>query len=201
MATVQLKLGPADHGRALTLDDFDDAEFTPGHKYEIIDGRLYVSTSPNPAENILEHWLFIKLLTYSADHADVLNYVTLRSRVFVHSRKKDTAPEPDIAAFRDFPLEQRYETLRWQDTSPALVAEVLVEGDPQKDLERNLQLYFRVSSIREYWVLDGRDDPNEPTLIQHRRHGKRWVIRSFPFGSTFATKLLPGFSLLIDPRK
>jgi Uma2 family endonuclease len=201
MATVQLKLGPVDHGRALSLDDFDDAEFAPGHKYEIIDGRLYVSTAPNPAENILEHWLFIKLLAYSTAHTDVLNYVTLRSRVFVHSRKQATAPEPDIAGFQDFPLGQPIRGLRWQDMSPILVAEVLVEGDPQNDLRRNAELYLEVSTIREYWVLDGRDNPDEPTLIQHRRHGKRWVVRSFPYGSMFTTKLLPDFSLLINPRK
>jgi Uma2 family endonuclease len=84
---------------------------------------------------------------------------------------------------------------------PVLVSEVLVEGEAEKDLERNPELYLAVPSVREYWVLDGRADPNEPTLIQHRRYGKRWVVRRFPYGSTFATKLLPGFTLLIDPRK
>lgn len=54
MAGVQLKLGPTDHGRKLSLDDFDEAEFEPGARYEIIDGRVYVSAEPNPAENFLE---------------------------------------------------------------------------------------------------------------------------------------------------
>jgi Uma2 family endonuclease len=201
MATVLLRLSATDHGRRLTLDDFDDAEFEPGYKYEIIDGRLFVSTAPNPAENILENWLFLKLVLYSGQNQTVINYVTVKSRVFIHTRKKDTVPEPDIAAFQDFPLGQPFEELRWQDLGPLVVAEVLVDGDPFKDLQRNADLYFELPSIREYWVLDGRDDPNEPTLIQHRRYGKRWLIRSFPYGSTFTTKLLPGFSLLIDPRK
>jgi Uma2 family endonuclease len=201
MATVQLTLGPADHGRPLTLDDFDDAEFEPGHKYEIIDGRLDVSPFPNPPENVLENWLFRKLLLYSEQHPQIINYVTTKPRVFVHSRKKATVPEPDIAAYHEFPLGQPLEGLRWQTLGPILVAEVLVEGDPRKDLQRNVALYFEVPSIREYWVLDGQDNPNEPTLIQHRRHGKRWVVRPFPYGSTFTPKLLPGFSLLIDPRK
>ena len=46
MSTVQSKLGPADHGRAMTLDEFDDADYEPGYKYELIDGRLYVSPDP-----------------------------------------------------------------------------------------------------------------------------------------------------------
>jgi Uma2 family endonuclease len=131
----------------------------------------------------------------------VLNSVTNKRRVFVHSRRKATVPEPDIAAYHAFPADRSLRDVRWQDVGPVLVAEVLVEGDPQKDLGPNAELYFDVPTVREYWVLDGRGNPDEPTLIQHRRYGKRWVVRSFPYRSTFATKLLPGFSLLIDPRK
>ena len=200
MSTVQLKLGPTDHGRALSLDDFDDAEFAPGHRYEIIDGRLYVSEEPDPTENELELWLFEKLWDYSRSKASVLNRVTNKGRVFVQRRPDDTIPEPDIAAYSDYPLDRKYSGIKWSDVSPVLVCEILLHN-PVKDLERNVELYFEVPSIKEYWVLDARDNPEQPTLIQHRRHGKRWVVRSFPYGSTFTTKLLPGFSLLIDPRK
>lgn len=200
MSIAQLKLGPADHGRRLTLDDFEDADFAPGFKYEIIDGRLYVSSEPAPAENTLELWLFGKLWDYSRSPSSVLNRVTNKGRVFVHARKNDTIPEPDIAAFTDYPVDLRNDAVKWSDVSPVLVCEVLL-GDAAKDLTRNVVLYLAVPSIREYWVLDGREDSEEPTLIQHRRYGKRWVVRSFPYGATFATKLLPGFSLVIDPRK
>jgi Uma2 family endonuclease len=201
MSSVQLKLGPADHGRQLSLDEFDEAEFEPGAKYEIIDGRLYVSAEPNPAENFLETWLFIKLITYSGLRQDIINYVSVKSRLFVHSRSKSTVPEPDLAAYQNYPREKPLKELHWRDLGPILVAEFLVEGDPHKDLVRNSELYLEVPPIREYWILDGRQNPDEPTLIQHRRHGTRWVVRSFPYGSTFETKLLPGFSLAIDPRK
>ncbi|HJZ57590.1 MAG TPA: Uma2 family endonuclease [Gemmataceae bacterium] len=201
MSIAQLKLGPADHGRELSLDDYESADYEPGFKYEIIDGRLYVSPTPNPPENFLEMWLYRALLFYSHEHPDVINYLSTKSRVFIPRRKKATAAEPDIAAYSDYPLGKRLRDIRWQDTSPLLVAEVLVDGSPEKDLDRNLDLYLEQPSVREYWVLDGRDEPDEPTLIQHRRYGKRWVVRNYAYGSTFATKLLPGFSLLIDPRK
>jgi Uma2 family endonuclease len=200
MSIAHLKLGPADHGRRLTLDDFESAEFEPGHKYEIIDGRVWVSYEPDPAENRLEQWLLGKLLAYVGANPNVLNYVTNKARVCVPGREEGTWPEPDIAAYSDYPLDLRLDAVRWEDVSPLLVCEVLI-GDPEKDLSRNVELYFEVPSIREYWVLDGRDDPNEPTLIQHRRHGKRWVVRSFPYGSAFTTKLLLGFQLVIDPRR
>ena len=199
MAAVQLKLGPTDHGQPVSHDDFESAEFAPGFKYEIIDGRVYVSQEPDPVENELELWLFEKLWDYSRGEASPLNRVTNKARVHVPDRPAETVPEPDIAAYSDYPLDRRFGGTKWVEVSPVLVCEVLT-GDPDKDLTRNVALYLTIPSVREYWVLDGRANPGEPTLIQHRRHGKRWVVSEYPFGSTFTTKLLPGFSLLINPR-
>jgi Uma2 family endonuclease len=201
MATIHLKLGPADHGRALSLDEYESADYEPGFKYEIIDGRLYVSPQPNPPENFLEEWVGLALRLYARANPAVINYVTAKGRVFVHARRQATVPEPDLTAYAGYPRGVPLDEIRWDEQSPVLVVEVLVEGGSEKDLVRNAELYFEVPTIREYWVLDGQEDPNEPTLIQHRRYGKRWVIRSYPYGSTFTTKLLPGFSLVIDPRK
>ena len=52
-------------------------------------------------------------------------------------------------------------------------------------------------------ILDHRcaADPDRPSLIVRRRRGKRWASESTSFGAKFTTKLLPGFSLLIDPRR
>jgi hypothetical protein len=65
----------------------------------------------------------------------------------------------------------------------------------------SVQLKLGPRDVREYWILDGRDNPEEPNLIQHRRHGKGWAVKLFPYGSIFTAKLLPGFSVVIDPRK
>lgn len=201
MSIAQLKLGPADHDRPLTLDDFESADYEPGFKYEIIDGRLYVAPEANLAEHQLEKWLTRKLERYADDNPDVINFVAEKGRVFIPVRRFTTIPEPDIACYHGFPTDAPLGEVSWEDVSPVMVAEVLVEGKPEKDLNRNPNLYHDVPTIREYWVLDGQDDPNEPALIQHRRYGKRWLVRRFPYGSTFTTKLLPGFSLLVDPRK
>lgn len=108
-------------------------------------------------------------------------------------------PEPDVAAYRNFPLEKDIEDVRWQEVSPLIVVEILT-GDPAKDLVRNVALYWQVPSIREYWVVDGRESLSRPTLRVYRRHGQRWINREYPFESTHMTRLLPGFELRIDPK-
>ena len=199
MATL-LKIGPADHGRPLTLEEFLTASSQEGYHYELIGGKLYVSPTPNPQENWAEMWLTSLLLMYARAHPEVINYVTTKCRVFVPGSEEVTAPEPDLGAYRDYPRDRGPHDLRWVEVSPLLVVEVLVEGNPDKDLNRNVELYRQVPSIREYWILDAREDAAHPTLLVYRRRDRRrWrkVLTVEP-GATYTTDLLPGFALVLD---
>ena len=201
MTTVQLKLGPADHGRPVTSDELHSAEYEGGFKYEVIDGRLYVSAAPNSPESFLETWLRDKLWDHVRVACAPAGRVLNKARVFVPGRTRLTVPEPDVAVYLDYPIHTPIRDLRWQDMSPQLVAEVLVDGSIDKDLGRNPPLYLKVPSIQEYLVLDGSISPDEPSLICHRRRRKTWVVGTVPYGETFTSGVLPGFTLLIDPRK
>jgi Uma2 family endonuclease len=89
----------------------------------------------------------------------------------------------------------------WRDVSPLLVAEVVSPDNAEKDLVRNVELYLAVPSIKEYWILDPRDDPDRPTLRVYRRRGARWQKPiDLAFGDTYTTRLLPGFTLTVNPR-
>jgi Uma2 family endonuclease len=200
MATVTQKIGPPDHGRPMTLDEFIRGDYQEGYQYELVDGRLYASPMPNLPQGRLENWIFLKLLGYSNDHPDILNFVYGKCRVFVPGRRRTTCPEPDVTAYHDFPLDTDFTTLRWQDVSPVLVVEVLSLDDPDKDLVRNVDLYLRVPSIKEYWLIDSRENPNSPSMTVYRRYGKGWRIIELAYGDHYATKLLPEFELVVDPR-
>jgi Uma2 family endonuclease len=198
MSTIT-KLGPADHGRPLSLEEYMDGDYQEGFHYEIIDGRLYVSPEANLPQGVIESWLLFQVAFYARLHPRAINFVTPKARVFVPRRPGLTVPEPDLAAYRGFPLHLSLEDLRWEDFSPILVAEVLY-ADADKDLIRNVDLYWQVPSIKEYWVIDTRESANEPTMLVHRRQGNRkWRARELNFRDTYTTPLLPGFKLLIDP--
>ncbi len=198
MATVT-KLGPADHGRPMTLEEFDTGDFEPGYKYELIDGKLYVSPAPNLPEGFLEEWIGSKIREYRTAHPAVINYVCAKSRVFVPDRPEATVPEPDLAAYHDFPLDN-WEEINWSEVSPILVVEILTGDDSAKDLVRNVELYLQVPTIKEYWIVDGRK-PAHLRMHVYRRHGKRWKKPiELTDGDTYTTQLLPEFALTIDPR-
>jgi Uma2 family endonuclease len=67
-----------------------------------------------------------------------------------------------------------------------------------EDLVRNRRLYLQVPSIREYWIVDPRQDADQPSLTVYRRRGTRWQrpLQVLP-GGAYTTPLLPGVVLAL----
>ncbi len=53
MLTSAVRFGPKSHGRLVTDDELEHAEYRPGYDYEVIFGRLYVSPAPNPEHDVV----------------------------------------------------------------------------------------------------------------------------------------------------
>ena len=55
MATVAppLRIGPADHGRMMTLEEFREAEERDGYCYELARGVLEVTEVPNDPHGVV----------------------------------------------------------------------------------------------------------------------------------------------------
>jgi Uma2 family endonuclease len=201
MTTAVKKIGPEDRGRTFSLEEFCSSPFEEGYEYELIDGKLYVSPVPNAPQGLVERWIYRKLDRYSEAHPEVINFVYNKARVFIPDRPEVTNPEPDAAAYRNFPLDIPTGDVDWQNLSPVLVVEILSLSDPDKDPVRNVELYLQVPSIREYWIIDTRDDPDQPTMQVYRRRGQRWRrVIEVGFGEMYTTRLLPDFELVLDPR-
>jgi Uma2 family endonuclease len=198
MSTI-LRFGPLDHGRRIQEEELAGARYQEGYRYEIIEGRLYVSPAPNPSHDDIVEWIFELLLDYSRQQPDVANRVTRGARVVVPDHPDLTVPEPDVAVYHNWPLGQSRRHLRWEDHTPILVVEVVSEDSAEKDLVRNVRLYRLVPGIREYWIIDPRADPDRPSLLVYRRRGTRWQSPlSVLAGSEYTTRLVPGFRLRLD---
>lgn len=192
-----LKLGPLDAGRDLSEEDYLAAEYEPGYKYELIRGRLEVSPSPGVPQDYAERWLIRHLDAYSLRRPDIINYVSPKARVRIVETAEVSLPEPDVSAYRDFPLLEVEDT-DWRDVSPILVGEIISPGYASKDLRRNPPLYLSLRSIQEYWVLDTRPGL-AAELVVHRRVRGRWRITNVGYGETYTTGLLPDFELVVQP--
>jgi len=176
-------------------------DYQEGYKYELIDGELYVSPAADMPYDLLEKWLLLKLSLYSMTHEEITNYVTDKARLFVPGREDLTAAEPDLAAYKNFPKDLPDEELDWRNFSPFLAGEVLSPKDPNKDLVRNVKLFWQIPSIKEYWIFDTRLSAALPAMLVYRRQPKKWKIIEVAPGETYTTRLLPGFELILDRRR
>jgi Uma2 family endonuclease len=192
------QFGPGDHGRPVTYEEFMAADYQEGYQYEIIDGEIYVSPLANADHEWADSGLLFLLHDYARAHPEIINKVSCKARVFVSARPRVTVPEPDFAAYQNYPQRRPRGGRRWEDVSPILVAEVLSPNCADKDLVRNVELYWQVPSIKEYWLLDVQDTAEYP-LIVYRRQAKKWKILRIAAGETYTTPLLPGFELLVEP--
>jgi Uma2 family endonuclease len=184
----------------MSWDEFKAGKFKEGFRYELIDGRLYVSPGETFPENVVRNWLRNKLSEYRHTQPKVLDYVTGSGSVFVPGREEFTAIGPDVVAYCGFPWHRPLREIRWEDLSPVLVGEVMSAQDPDKDLVRNVELYGLVPSIKEYWILDAREDADHPSLTARRRQGKRWRVIERGPSDRYTTRLLPGFELTLNVR-
>jgi Uma2 family endonuclease len=196
-ATQRQQFGPGDHGRRVPYEEFMTAEYEGGYHYEIIDGKIYVHPMSEPDDEWVETGLLSQFFDYTKVHPGVIWHVTGKARVFVPGRKEVTVPEPDFAAYQEYPQKRR-RGLRWEDISPILVAEVVSVCDPDKDFVRNVELYWEVPSIKEYWVIDAREVPEHPLTV-YRRLSVGWQIIQCDYRPQYTTRLLPGFELRLEP--
>ncbi len=196
---TQVYLTPQDQGRRLSLEEFEHAASQEGYRYELIHGRVEVSPIPDFPHDDLCQLIEHRLARYAEEHPEALRHVKAPARVFVPGAEATTAPEPDVAAYCDFPTDRPRSRIHWRDISPVLVVEVLSEDNADKDLTRNLQLYLQVPSIREYWIVDPLQDADNPSLTVYRRRGSRWQRPlSIAPGAAYSTPLLPGFVLRLS---
>lgn len=198
--STMLRIGPHDHGREMTYEEFLAGDYEEGYKYELIRGELYVSPQPNPPHDVLREYVHELLTLYKVKHRHVIKRLSAGARVFVPGESKTTCPEPDLAIYNDH-APARHQR-RWQQFSPFIVIEVVSE-DADKDYVRNVQLYQKVLTVLEYWLFDKVDEKDGPTLrVYHRTSGNEgWQVDDYGPDASYTTPLLPGFSLPVTPNE
>jgi Uma2 family endonuclease len=196
-----LRLTPAWAGRDVSLEEFERASGKEGWQYELIDGRIEVFPTPELPHDMVLQWIYSRLIVYRNAHREVIHYISTHSQVYIPNRREATCLQPALTAYRDDPSRWPLPMRRWRNMNPILVAEVLSERYHKKDLVRNVALSQEAPSVREYWILDPREDTDDPSLRVYRKRGSGYWHRPIeaPFAGTYKTPLLPGFTLIVDP--
>jgi Uma2 family endonuclease len=189
MATVStpLRIGPADRGRTMTLDEFLDAEVVEGYRYELARGVLEVNQVANDPHGIVVCNLYDAAGRYRRGHPDIiLRYGGGSEFQFVLPRMI-SGRNPDLAVvLRGAPKDWRGRRIA------ALAAEVVSRGSVKRDYETKREEYLAYGLL-EYWIVD----PLERKVTVLTRRGDTWSEAVFRDDQVIASLVLPGFATTV----
>jgi Uma2 family endonuclease len=183
-------LGPRDAGTPMTLDEFDNADFEPGYRYELINGVLVVTPPPLEQERDSNEDLGRWLRNYQDDHpqgaALDLTLPEHNIRTETQNRRADRAiwtGRGRLPVTRG-PVENR--------GKPTILVEFpsARPADQRRDYELK-QAEYRDFGILEYWIIDR----FSRTMAVYSQHDGKWTPRFIQESETYQTPLLPGFTL------
>jgi Uma2 family endonuclease len=190
MATYALAADQAIAGPPQGRWTVDDWERVPPdvRRYEVIDGRLYMTTAPS----FFHHWIISRVIRYLGVPAEVQELGIWTAGPLGLILSPADAVQPDFV----FVCRDRLHIIhdRRIRGAPDLVVEVLSPGNPAYDLEEKLALYAR-GGVPEYAVID----PAVHTLAHYRLQatGSYSPLHSFSEADTIAFDCLPSLPLPI----
>jgi Uma2 family endonuclease len=123
MSIVKLRIGPADQGRAMSLEEFREADADPGYLYELARGVLDVVEIPGDEHGQIVDNLHEAISFYRSGHPGLIRRIAHGSDLRLIIFELDSDQHPDLAVvFLGAPLDERGRQ------SPALVCEVVSPG-------------------------------------------------------------------------
>lgn len=187
MATHQatLRLGPADHGRAVSAEEFAEADYTEPWKYERVDGSLVVMSPDSKEHDDCSEPLRDYLGAYRLVRPDVVQEVVSKAWVRVNG---GTDRIGDVGVFlktdRDVPPRP--------DRVPELMFEIVSPDrtSRERDYVHKRAEYHKLG-VLEYVIVD-RFVPRF-TVLTHTPTG--YAERVLAADETYTSPLLPGLEI------
>jgi Uma2 family endonuclease len=188
MSTLTRRIGPADHGQRMTLDEFIEADFEEGWLYELARGVLDVTEVPGLNHGRIVGRLVQLFIAYMMNHPGIINYRAGGGECRLRLPGMQSDRHPDQALYlRPPPPGDNEPWTRWV---PHLVVEVVSPSGEDRDYAEKREEYLRVG-VTEYWILD----PIKRELLVLQRFGDVWNEVRVPTGHVYRPGLLAGLEV------
>jgi Uma2 family endonuclease len=189
MPTVKLRIGPADDGRAITLEEFRDAEEESGYRYELARGVLEVGEVPGDEHGQIVDNLHEGFSNFRRGHPGLIRRIAHGSDLRVIIPELESDRHPDLAlVFFGARLNSRGRQI------PGLVYEVVSPGTRarRRDYQQKAEEFLTLG-IGEYWIVDPKN--RIVTILELRTDGgaPAWSERVFKGDEVIISTLLAGF--------
>jgi Uma2 family endonuclease len=189
MATVATphRIGPADRGRAMTLEEFLEAEETEGFRYELARGVLEVSEVPDDPHGDVVARLYDAISRYRRDHPGVIRRYGGGNEFRFWLPGMISGRNPDLGVvLQGAPKDWRGRRV------PALAAEVVSRGSIKRDYVTKREEYLAYG-LQEYWIVD----PLKRQVTVLTRRGDTWDEAVFRDDQVIVSLVLPEFTTTV----
>jgi Uma2 family endonuclease len=181
-------IGPDDHGRTMTLEEFHEAEADERYLYELGRGVLVVTEVPDFPHFVFVDALHTRITEHRLANPGTIQHVLHGSDCRVVVERLESDRHPDLAVYTSKP--PRRDRKLWSLWAPSLLVEVISPGSRLRDLGEKPEEYL-VFGVTEYWVVD----PEEEAFVVHVREGDEWRTTTFAPPRTVASTALPGLTI------
>lgn len=192
IAKRKTKIGPDDHGRKMSLKDFEFIETEEGYLYELSRGYITVSQVAK-----IYHTLIIAVIrnhigAYQLAHPEAVFAILNASECKLLVPQWESERHPDLSVYLTRPKGRNTskDNKVWRHWLPDFVIEVVSERSVDRDYIDKRQEYWDLG-IKEYWIVDARREQ----VVVLRRGKSDWSEKRVGPDGVLTTKLLPGFEL------
>jgi Uma2 family endonuclease len=189
MSKIVVKIGPSDHGKPMSLDDFDRAEVQEGYRYELGRGVIVVSDLPGRRHRAQWKEIHRQVSVYQVTFPDVIDTLATGDVCKILVPPLDSERHPDLLIYKTSEDDIEEEAV-WRTWIPEVVVEIVSLGSELRDYVEKREEYLRFG-IKEYWIVDA----ERQEVLVLRRWRNRWRERVVSASETDSTRLLPGFVL------
>jgi Uma2 family endonuclease len=183
----QIRIGPKDQGRTMTLEQFDRAIGREGYIYELNKGVIEVSDVPQPKHGKQVQELRDQLVAYRLSHPGLVDFIAGSNESKILLAEDQSERHPDLSVYLTPPPEVDDVWSLWV---PAIVIEVVSKSSIKRDYEDKPDEYLHFG-VDEYWIVDTMR-MEMTAMIRWRGQWKPKVLKS---SQKYTTRHLPGFSL------
>jgi Uma2 family endonuclease len=180
-------IGPADHGKRMSLAEFEHAEVQEGYLYELSRGVITVMDVPKRRHLLTVQEIRDQLTAYKLSSPQEIAVIAggMDCKLLVWDLESER--HPDLSIYKTPPPKGDDLWSRWL---PELVIEIVSLSSQQRDYIEKREEYLAVG-IKEYWIVD----PERQEMLALRRSRGKWKETVVGRDEKYETPLLSGFVL------
>jgi Uma2 family endonuclease len=191
MPKTAIRIGPKDHGRHMSLEDFNLAEGQGGYLYELSRGVITVMDVPHPRHLVQVEAIRDQFAAYKLAHRGRIYVIASGSECKMLIADLESERHPDLTIYTTPSPRGKDVWVKW---IPVLVIEVISPGSEYRDYEEKREEYFRFG-VREYWIFNA----DKEELLVLRRSAEGWTERTLRPPKIYRTRLFPGLEFDCAP--